>query len=220
VSVRSGIEVSANQDTITDAEFFQVEINKSTKQWSFRTHKDVFWSVGDDGTINANASQRGPKEWFNIEWNGAKIAIKAANGKYVSTKKNGGLNASGSNGSDAESAYIWEIINRPRLVLRGEHGFLGTNPSGIVQCNKSTPEVYTLHVSGGVSHISGSNGKYWKVNGDNITVNGTEPTEFFLELVEHSKMLVRCGDKYLQGFQNGNLKFSGDGASESTLWEY
>jgi len=220
VSVRAGIEVSANQDTVTDAEYFQVEINKTTKQWSFRTHKNVFWSVGEDGTINANAKERSAKEWFNIEWLGPKIAIKAANGKYVSTKKNGGLAATGSSSSDEDSQYIWEIINRPRLVLRGEHGFLGTNPSGVVQCNKSVPEVFTLHVTAGVSHISASNGKYWQVGGDNVTASGSEPTEFYLELVEHSKMLVRYGDKYLQGFQNGGLKFSGDGASESTLWEY
>jgi fascin 1/2 len=220
VSVRTGVEVSANQADVTDAEFFQIEINKSTKQWSFRTFKDMFWTVGDDGTITGNAKERGNKEWFDVEWKGDKIAIRASNGKYVATKANGGLIANASAGTSNEATYIWEIINRPRLVLRGEHGFLGTMPSGVVECNKSNPEIFTLHVSAGVAHISGSNGKYWQVNGDNITVSGDKPTDLFLEMVEHSKMLIRFGDKYLQGFQNGGLKFSGTGASDSTLWEY
>jgi hypothetical protein len=186
----------------------------------FRTHKDSFWTVGDDGTINGNAKERGAKEWFNVEWQGAVIAIRASNGQYISTKPNGGLIANSSSNSDPKSTFIWEIINRPRLVLRGEHGFLGTLPSGVVECNKSNPEIYNLHVSAGIAHISGSNGKYWQINGDNITCSGDKPTDLFLEMVEHSKMLIRYGDKYLEGSQNGGLKFTGSKAGDSTLWEY
>jgi len=220
VSVRTGIEVSANQTDVTDAEFFQIEINKQTKQWSFRTNKDLFWTIDDAGTVNGNAKERDGKCWFDLEWRGAQVAIKAANGKYVTTKSNGGLVANGSNNSAPEANYIWEIINRPRLVLRGEFGFLNTMPSGVVSCNNSNPEIYTLTVNAGVAHISGSNGKYWQVNGDNITVNGDTPSDFFMEMVEHSKMMLRYGEQYLQGSQNGGLKFSGTGKSDSTLWEY
>ena len=162
----------------------------------------------------------GAKEWLDVEWLGAEVAIRASNGQYIATKPNGGLCANAASNSDAKAKYIWEIINRPRLVLRGEHGFLGTLGSGVIECNKSTPEVYNLHVSAGVAHISGSNGKFWQVNGDNITVSGDKGTDFFLDMVEHSKMLIRYGDKYLQGFQNGGLKFTGTGISDSTLWEY
>ena len=209
-------------------------------QWSFKTHKSKYWSVADDGSVSAATETRTEREWFNIEWFGAKIAIKAYNGKYLLTKGNGSLSATGTSNSAIDTLYIWEIINRPRLVLRGEHGFIGTLPSGVLECNKSSAEVYTLQVAAGVSHISGSNGKYWQVNGDNITVNGDKPTDFDIELVEHSKAVIKYQGKYLQGSQAGgyvaelsvmcfrfshfvlsrSLKFSGSAVNESTLWEY
>ena len=171
-------------------------------QWSIRTHKNLFWTVAEDGAVSGSSLTRNANNWFTIEWLGDKIAFKASNGKYVSTKKNGSLAATSASVND-ESSYIWEIINRPTLILRGEQGFVGTTSSGTLECNKSTPEEYLMHITKGVAYISGSNGKYWKVNGDNITVNGSEPTPFFLELADLSKVLIKHEGKYLQGFQNG-----------------
>jgi len=221
VSVRAGQEVTANQDDVTDAELFQVEIDTTTKLWSFRTHKNLFWTVQDDGSLTGSSQTRDARNWFNIEWLGDKIAIYSTyNNKYISTKKNGALAAIGASNSTAETNYVWELINRPTLILRGEYGFIGTLPSGVLECNKSTPEEYLMHITKGVAYISGSNGKYWKVNGDNITVNGSEPTPFFLELSDLSKLKIKFEGKYLQGFQNGGFKASGTQEDSSTLWEY
>jgi fascin 1/2 len=174
-------------------------------QWAVRTHKNQIWSVADDGVIHASANDKGDgRSWFKIDFLGDKIAFKASNGKYVMTKKNGALTASAPD-ANGESVYVWELINRGNLILRGEQGFLGTLPSGVVECNKSVPEMFQLHIAAGIVHISGSNGKYWKVNGDNITVNGTEPTPFTLEFSDLSKTLIKFGDKYLQGYQNGGF---------------
>jgi len=220
VSVRAGVEVSANQDDVTDAEYFQLEINPSTKLWSVRTHKNLLWVVGEDGSVHASANSAATAQsWFTIDFLGDKIAFKASNGKYLLTKKNGALSATAAD-ANSESVYVWEIINRGNLILRGEQGFLGTMPSGVIECNKSTPEVYQMHITAGIAHISGSNGKYWKVNGDNITVNGTEPTPFTFEFSDLSKTLIKFGDKYLQGFQNGSFKATGAKSDGSTQWEY
>ena len=206
-------------------------------QWSLRTHKNLFWTIGDDGAVAAStpAAARDGRNYFTIEWIGDKIALRASNGKYVVTKKNGSLAATG-NDASGDAVYIWELINRPTLILRGEHGFIGTTASGNLECNKSTFEEYQMHVTKGVAYISGSNGKYWKVNDDGVTVTGSEPTPFFLELADLSKVLIKYQGKYLQGYQNGgfehcelncdanlhNFRFKATGtkADVSTLWEY
>jgi hypothetical protein len=164
----------------------------------------LFWTIAEDGSVSASSLTRNANNWFTIEWLGDKIAFKAANGKYVVTKKNGSLSAT-SNSLVAEAQYIWEIINRPTLILRGEYGFIGTTPSGVIEGNKSTPEEYLMHIAKGVAFISGSNGKYWQVNADNITVSGNEGTPFFLELDDLSRVLVKYQGKYLEGYQNGGF---------------
>ena len=179
------------------------ETQHTITQWSIRSYKNLFWTVGEDGAVSASVLTRDARSWFTIEWLGDKIAFRSnANNKYVITKKNGALAATGASAS-ADALYVWEIINRPALILRGEFGFLGTMGSGVLECNKSVPEVFNMHITKGVAYISGSNGKYWKVNGDNITVDGSEPTPFFLELADLSKVLIKYEGKYLQGFQNG-----------------
>jgi len=219
VSVRAGQEVTANQDDVTDAEFFQLEINPATKLWAIRSHKNLLWTVGEDGAVTASAQFPDARAYFSIDFLGDKIAFKASNGKYVVTKKNGALNASGTSAS-ADAVYIWEIINRPSLILRGEQGFVGLLPSGVLECNKSTPEVFQMHITKGVAYISGQNGKYWKVNDDNISVTGTEPTPFFLELTDLSKLVVKYKGNYIQGFQNGGFRATGTHVDGSTQWEY
>ena len=174
-------------------------------QWSVRTHKNLFWTVSDDGALSGSSLTRDERNWFTIEWLGDKIAFRSAvNGKLLATKKNGALAATGASIGD-DTTYIWEIINRPTLILRGEFGFVGTLGSGVLECNKSTPEEYQMHITKGVAYISGSNGKYWKVGGDGINVSGSEPTPFFLELSDLSKVLIKHEGKYLQGFQNGGF---------------
>ena len=171
-------------------------------QWAIRTYKNLFWTVLDDGSIVASAAARSAREGFELEWFGSQIAIKAYNGKYVGTKKNGALAAT-LNSPSEEGLYIWEIINRPRVVLRGEQGFFGTLPSGVIECNKSAPEVYTLHISKGVAKIFTADGKGLKVDGTSLKATGADFTEWSIELYELSKLLLKSGGKYLQGFQNG-----------------
>lgn len=222
-SVKSAVEVRCNQSEATDSEVFQFEINPDTKQWSICSKKSMFWSCLPDGSIQAVTTKqnRGAREWFTADWQGARLTLKACNGKLVSVLPNGGCYASEEAQTDA-STFQFEIINRPKLVLRGEHGFVASLPSGMIECNKSVPEIYTMHVAAGICHISGTNGRYWKINGEqDISVAGTEPEAFTFEFVEHSKFVIRCKNgKLVQGQGNGGFAATGTAVDVSTLWEY
>jgi len=221
-SVKRGIEVQCCQSTTEDTEIFQFEINPATKQWSLRTNKGLFWSCRPDGSIQAIAepAKRGPTEWFKVHWMESKLALQASNGNFVTVKKNGGCFAISPSIAN-ESTFTFEIINRPNLVLRGEHGFVGTMPSGNLECNRSTPEVFSMHVSAGFCQIQGSNGKFWRVGPTGVAVNADEPDLFTMEFVEHSKFVIRAPNgSYLQGQQNGSFTATGKAVDASTLWEF
>jgi len=226
VSVRSGIEVTANQVDTTDAEMFQIEINGDGK-WALRTHKNKFWQLGEGGAILSDAEGKaGAEAQFDIEWLDSKLAIIASNGKYVTVKKNGALIATSSEAND-ESVFVYEMTNRPNLVLRGNYGFTAAMPSGVIECNKSSPEVFKMDVVKGVCHISTQAGKYWKVadDGSSIKANGASPDNFYLEFVALSKFCIKYyfpggSWAYLQSNQNGSLTVTGNKINESTMWEY
>lgn len=229
-SVKVGLAVTFNQAVFSDTETFQFEINPATKQWSLKTNKSKYWSLQADGTIHAIGDGRSANDFYTVSWIpatgptaelGPKIALKAANGNYISVKKNGQTVASGSVLNE-DNQFAYEIINRPRLVLRGEHGFIGTLPSGNLECNKSAAEAFDLHISGGHCKISSaSTGKFWKVGVTGISATGAEPDLFSFLYVELSKLAILAPNgKYLQGQQNGSFTATGTAIDASTLFEY
>lgn len=227
VSVRGGIEVAANQADTTDDEIFQLEHFEG--KWRFLSNKIKYWRV-DDGKVKADlaADQASdPSCLFEVEWHGAKLAVKAANGKYVQVQKNKQLAASSDACSD-ECMFVYELVNRPRLILRGEHGFIGSLGNGTLQCNKSPAQraTFTMHVSKGVCQIQGANGKYWAVNGDRsaISLTGSDPTPLTLAFVADSEFAIQYEDDdgvhYLCGQQTGELHFNGRDINKATRWEF
>ncbi len=137
---------------------------------------------------------------------GPRLTLTASNGKLVSAKPNGSCAALDTVVSDA-STFQFELINRPKLVLRGDVGFLGTLPSGAIECGKAQGEVFNMHVSAGISQISAANGRFWTLNDDRdktVTATAAEPDAFTMEFVEHSKVAIRARNGlYLQGHSNG-----------------
>lgn len=222
-SIQRGIEVQCNQAAASDTEIFQFEIDPATKLWSLKTCKGLYWSCQKDGSIQAvvEKAKKGPTEQFTVKWMGPMLALKASNGNYVSPKKNGGSCQAVSAALNEDSTFIFEIINRPTLVLRGEFGFVASNAAGVLECNKCEPEAFTMHVSGGFCKISGSNGKFWTVGVNGVSVTGAEPDLFTIELVELSKFLIKAPNgKYLLGQQAGSFAATGTKAEAATLWEY
>jgi hypothetical protein len=54
----SGVDVTANQDEISDHERFQLEFDNSTKRWYIRTMQDRYWTLETGGGIQAVGDKR------------------------------------------------------------------------------------------------------------------------------------------------------------------
>lgn len=227
VSVREGVEVRAKQADVTDKEIFQMEPVDITDfsgnvKWIFRTCKDKkVWNSG--ATITADQDDtRLESTNFSIEWMGPMIALKASNGKYVSIKPNGQMSANSAEITD-NCKFVFEFINRPILVLRGDYGFVGVKGnSGTLECNRSQYDVFGVVGNAGTYQIKGANGKYFKIETDNtLSINGDSPTDFFFEIRAPSRMVIIAPNgKFLKGQQNGGFTATGDSIGSNTLWEY
>lgn len=120
---------------------------------------------------------------FDIEWRGRRVALRASNGRYVCTKRNGQLAAVsdtvGKFGGDREhrgvpgmlragccagedEEFTLKLINRPMLVLRGEHGFVCYHRgSNLLDSNRSVYDVFHITFSDGAYQIQGGQGGLW-----------------------------------------------------------
>jgi fascin 1/2 len=235
VSVKHGVEFTANgiREAEDDSIRFQLEKHPSKAgMWAFRTHKDKYWSLGNDadGSINCDHDAKSgfsSAQYFTIDWLGPKMSIKASNGKYIVSMPNGNLRATGASnsvvGKDEKiiSQYVWELINRPQLVIRTSQGFVNTKPSGALECNGANPEIFQCHVTQGLVQIASSNGKYWKTNDNGMYANGNEPEFFEMVLLDNTKMTLKSPNGCLfQCFQNGSFSATGSNVDESTELEF
>lgn len=226
LSIREGIEVRAKQSEATDKEIFQMEPVSITDfsgnvKWRLRSCNDKLWTNGSSITANSD-DPSDENTHFTIEWMGPMIALKASNGKYISIKPNGQMAANSATVED-NCKFVFEFINRPILVLRGEFGFVGVKGgSGTLDCNRSQYDVFGVVGNAGTYQIRGANGKFFKIESDNtLSINGDEPTDFFFELRAPSRMIiVTPSGKFLRGQQNGAFSATGDRIEANTLWEY
>jgi len=248
VSIKQGQDVSANQivDEIEDTETFQVEFDKATSQWRFRSHLEEkeYWSLeaaagiqavrknkGDNScrrpSLAAGLQESQPKSLFSIEWlDDGKVAFKSnGNNKYLTAKLNGSLNAS-TDALDDKSKFTITVINRPILVLRCDFGFMGakTPSSTKIECNKSNYDIFSVEHSTDGSpyyYIKGANGLYWSVSDDCLlNADSSDKVPFRFELHGQSKFAIKTNnDFYLRGEQNGII-IAKQGLDKATLWEY
>ncbi|CAM4554911.1 unnamed protein product [Lepidochelys kempii] len=222
VSIRQGVNVSANQDEEMTHETFQMQIDRETKKCIFHSNAGSSWTLVSHGGIQVTATSVAANTMFDIEWRGRRVALKASNGKYICAKKNGQLAAvSDSVGEDEE--FVLKLINRPILVLRGDHGFVCCHRgSNLLDANRATYDVFQLLFSDGAYHIRGLGGKFWHVASSGAVCSDGETAEdFVFEFRERGRVAVRGkSGKYLRGDLAGTLRADAESLHRATLWEY
>ena len=161
VSTRDTVtgEVRANQGEATDTEIFQMEaVDRADRsgnvKWAFHSSNKKYWSTGAASILIADKeSFSEATAQFTVEWMGPMIALKGSNGKYVSVTSNGKMAANSATVED-NCKFVFEFINRPILVLRGEFGFVGVKgTSGLLECNRSMYDVFGVDGDAGTYKI-------------------------------------------------------------------
>ncbi|XP_046660989.1 protein singed isoform X3 [Homalodisca vitripennis] len=221
-----GVDVTANQDEISDHETFQLEWDSATKRWYIRTMQDRYWTLESGGGIQASGDKRSSNALFDLVWQGdGSVCFRANNGKLIATKRSGHLYAN-SDVVDDSSKYFFYLVNRPILVLKCEQGFVGFKAGSSIrlECNRATYE--TIQVERGekgVVYFKGRNGKYWHVDGEGVNVDSDAAEGFFLELREPTRICLKSAGPsgcYLSAGKNGAFRLTDTDCATATKWEY
>ncbi|XP_062392985.1 fascin [Sardina pilchardus] len=224
VSMRQGVDLSANQDEESDQEVFQLEMSKEEAGLcAFRSVRGTFWNLTGSGGLQSNASVKSASCFFHLEWEGSKVALKASNGKYINARKNGQLSATADTPGECEQFCVL-LINRPLIVLRGEHGFIGARKadSATLDSNRASYDVYQLQHKGGAYSLKDQADRYWSVGPEGgVTCGSADPDWFELELCGRSQLAIRtAAGRYLHGDHTGALTTKAQTPDKSSLWEY
>ncbi|KAB7495695.1 Protein singed [Armadillidium nasatum] len=225
VSVKQGVDVTANQEEVSDDEKYQLEHDVATGRWYVRTMHDKYWTLEAGGGIQANANKPTSNALFDFQWQAdGSVAFRANNGKFIATKKSGHLYANADNADDESARFHFYLINRAVLVLKCEQGFVGfkSSTSSKMECNKASYETIKAERGDqGQVFFKSQKGGYWHACGDGIMADGEAPEGFFIELREANRMCLKnSSGQYLVTEKNGGLKLGDTDPTRATLWEF
>jgi fascin 1/2 len=211
-----------------DTEIFQMEIDRAATKngaWSFRNCEGGYLTLKEGNLFTTATQAREKDSWFFIEWLGASIALRGMNGKFVQRSPNGSL-AAKADTIDDNCKFIFQLDNRPQLVLRSEFGFLFpkvTQGKNLINCTGPVGEVFQMECKDGQYALK-CQGNYLKLEADgSLNVAGGSPEWFHITLPVHTKMAIcsAATGKYLSAAQTGAVKHSSnDYNTLNEIWEY
>ncbi len=226
-SNKQGTDVRANQFDVENTEIFQMEAadpadRSGNVKWAFLGLNKCYWNIEGNSLACSSGNTAPETSQFEITWKADKVLLKCSNGKFLSAKSGGQLTPTGSSAEDEACQFTIQMVNRPLIVIKGCYGFIGVKgASGVLECNRSQPEVFKPISATGFAFAIQINGKYWDIGPDNtIVAKSDKPVSFCFELRAHNNAcIVAPNGKYLRGAQNGAFTATGDQVEESTLWE-
>jgi len=231
VTWKQGNDVKAivAENEKTDTEIWQMEIDRAAAngqgRWSLRNNKGGYLTIKEGLMFTSETQTRDENSWLEVEWLGSQVAFKAHNGKYVSRQPNGSLKAM-AGAVDDTCKFIFNLDNRPQLVMRSEFGYCGVKnvqSKNLIQCNVPSGEVFELEVKDGQYALK-AGGAYAKLESDgSVSMSGGSPEWFYIELLVHTKIAVKAAatGKYITAEQTGGFKASANKVEGlNQLWEY
>lgn len=220
VSVKQGIDLSANQADITcNHETFELEYNSKTDTWNIRSKEGNYWAAGAASTIQASSRDKKAAGFFRIKWNEdgtcSILATDASgqegsegNQKWVCARKSGQLCFSA---TDPVGFHVM-MQNRRSLNLRpanASSGFIGLKAVGLgkLEANKTSPDSILIEYANNDNSddVTGTfnccyfkmsaNSKYWSVvDGNTVAADSVSSTcaqQFMIELRSGSTIAIR-----------------------------
>ena len=80
--IRPGVDVTANQEEISDHETFQLEFDAPTTRWYIRTMQDKYFTLQAGGGVQGGEKQRTANALFDLQWlEDGSVCFKANNGE-------------------------------------------------------------------------------------------------------------------------------------------
>lgn len=219
-------QLAANQEDEEKSETFQLECAMGkTNEWAIRSKKG-YWTMDGKQAIHTTGTSKANACLFEFIYSEevGTMALRAkSNGKYLNAKGKAPLAASSSDVGKDET-FRFKLTNRPNLVLKGEHGFIGLRK--MVECNRTMVDNEVIQVSyendGTYIFRSSDPNTAWTADdqGNYVLSEGT-PEKFTLEFMKRSHFLIRASNgKLLEGKQHGELRATGTEMKKSTLWEF
>lgn len=250
VSIKQGMDVSANQNEITSShEVFELQYQECSDTWTIRTKDHHYWSPGAASAIQTNSGDISSAAHFKMIWNqddgSCSLLVSNTSGKndesgakYVAARKSGQLCYS----SQDQASFYLLLQNRTSLNLRSANGsgFVGLKVpgSGKLDATKSIPDSILIEYANS-DQVDNDEAtfnccyfkmpainKYWSmIDNNQLACDASSVTcaqQFQLELRTGSTIAIRLfeNSSYLNLTKQSSLAISGCQPSEATLWEF
>ncbi|CAF3821814.1 unnamed protein product, partial [Rotaria magnacalcarata] len=222
VSIKQGIDLSANQYERDHSSIFQLEYDDDFHAYHIRTYDNKYWKI-EGFNVQAIADKRSIETSFQIQSAGhGRIKFQTSNEKFLVPHATGHLRVVNEQISSNDAYFSIKFINRPFCIFKCDFGHIGyrNKQSRILECNKALSTLFSLEEPHDGTHsegivylkglenstisikiirvflffVLGSDGVYWEILNDlSICVSGCEPSKFALELCpSHSRVVIKA----------------------------